>query len=228
MSSWNLDELRKLIEEMHGVKQLEKARPHINAVDWKLRAGNYHSYTASNAFSGVIEEEPHPVTLIKMMLSSGEEVKDFHEAQFIYETNIIACAQSMHSVADIISHVIQDSLALEGVDEEKINLKVLKGFLSDSPLKKRITRVLGLAHFRYLQDFVNTSKHIRLVDTEYTLDFTGKEEIPYGVRFREFKRMNRTHRSKWGRKFLDEMKQLSVEYILLGSAINEHLTSAKS
>ena len=165
---------------------------------------------------------------MKMMLSSGEEAAGFQEARFIYETNLIACAQSMHSVADIISHVIHDSLALEGIDEEIINLKIVNGALQNGPLKERVTRVLGLAHFRYLEDFVNTSKHIRLVDSVYSLDFTGEEEIPYGVRFRSFQRNNRTHKQKWGRDFLEEMKQLSVEYIQLGSAINEHLILEKS
>jgi hypothetical protein len=167
MSTWNLQELRTLIKNVHGDEQLSKASSHISSVDWKLRFASYHSYTASNAFVSVFDtEEDEPVSVIKMVLSTGEEATKYHEAKFIYEANVIACAQAMHSVADIVSHVILDALNIDGLDENYLDLKTIQKHVSNVKLKEKIVRVLGLTSFRYLQDFVNTTKHVSLVESE--------------------------------------------------------------
>ena len=229
MAVWKLDELRELIKDHHGSDQLQKAAPHINSVDWKIRAASYHSYAATNAFSGASEEaETHPSAVFAMLFSNGEEALNFREARFIYETNVIACAQSMHSASDIISHVILDSLALNDIDEENLCLKAVQKQVPESGLRQSITRVLGLVSFRYLQDFVNISKHVRLVGSPYTFDLTGEEDIPHGVKFESFKCKSRTHPAKWGEDFLKEMRQLSIEYVQLGCSLNEYMLLVKS
>jgi len=228
MEKWKLQELRELIEKHHGSDQLRKAAPHINSVDWKIRAASYHSYAASGAFSDLLSEQTQPPAVFKMMFSNGEEASNFREARFVYETNVIACAQSMHSASDIISHVIVDSLALNDVDEENLCLRAAQKLVPESKLKETITRVLGLVSFRYLQDFVNTSKHVQLVDSQYTLDLTGNEDIPHGVKFKAFECKGRTHPTKWGDDLLKEMRQLSIEYVQIGSSINEYMLLGES
>jgi hypothetical protein len=229
MPTWKLNELRQLIEEQHSADHLQKANPHIDSVDWKIRAASYHSYAASNAFSAVFKEkEPPPSVVVKMMLTNGKEATDFYEARLIYEANVIACAQAMHSVSDIISHVILDSLAIRDADEENLDLKSIQKLLPESLLKSHVVRILGLDYFRYLQDFVNTSKHVRLVGSQYTVDLTGVEKIPHGVKFRQFECKGRPHKEKWGETFLQEMRQLSIEYVHLGCALNDYMVLAKS
>jgi hypothetical protein len=139
MSVWQLQKLRELIEEVHGGEQLSKASDHINSVDWKIRSASYHSYTASDAFASVFEDvEPESISAVKMMLSTGKEASKLHEARFIYEANVIACAQAMHSVADIISHVILDAIAINGLDEENLCLKSIQKLVPSSELKDKI------------------------------------------------------------------------------------------
>lgn len=207
MSAWKLQELRELIEKIHGDEKLSKASSHINSVDLEIRSACYHSYTASNAFSSDFEDEEHAsISAIKMTLSAGEEASRFHEAIFIYEANITACAQVTRSAADIISHVILDVIAINGVDEENLNLKFIQKHVQSRGLKDKIVRVSGFKSFRYLQDVVNTTKHVRLVESEYTVDLTGKGEHPHGVRFKVFQIQNRYHPAKWGADFLEELK----------------------
>ena len=126
MQKWNLKELRDAIKNTHGEEQLEKAKPHINSVDWKNRVASYHYYTASNAFSCFFDESScEKSDAIKLLLSTGEEANRFYEAKLIYEANLIACAQAIHSISDILSHVIHDSLMLPYVNEDNLNLKLL-------------------------------------------------------------------------------------------------------
>ncbi len=229
MSVWKLQELRELIEKVHGSEQLSKASSHINSVDWKIRSASYHSYTASDAFTSVFENVEHEsISVVNMILSTGEEASKLHEARLIYEANVIACAQAMHSVTDIISHVILHAIAINGVDEENLCLKSIRKHVPSSGLKDKIVRVSGLKSFRYLQDFVNTTKHIRLVASAYTVDLTGKEEHSHGVRFKAFTCKDRSHPEKWGLDFLEELKQLSIEYVNLWQELNVLLAQKTS
>jgi hypothetical protein len=229
MSVWNLQELRELIKKIHGAEQLSKAAGHINSVDWRIQQAGYHSYMASNAFSSVFEGAEHElVSAVRMMLSTGEEVSKFNEAKFIYEANVIACAQAMHAVADIISHVILDALAIKGLNEEKLSIQVIQTRVPPGRLKEKIVRVSGLKEFRYLQDFVNTAKHVSLVDSSYTVDLTGREKHPHGIRFKEFECKDRPHPAKWGADFLKELRQLSIEYVNLGQELNVLLSKLAS
>ena len=161
----------------------------------------------------------HP---IKVFLSSGEDNATMYEQRHIYEANIIAAAQSTHSVSDIIAHAIYDCLNMSGVDQYEMNLKSVKSKLPKSELKDEVVSFLGRADFRYLQDFVNTTKHISLVKTRSNVDLT-KTPYEYEINVDEFSCRGRSHQSKLGSVFLEEMSYLALHYINLGNAITEHL-----
>jgi hypothetical protein len=225
MTVWKLQELRELIESKHGEEQLAKATDHINSVDWKIRSASYHSYVAKKAFDSVFSDiENTAMHAIKMILSTGQEASDFNEAKFIYETNVIACAQAIHSISDIISHVILDSVLIENVDEENLDLKAIQKMIPPSKLKQSVVRILGKKSYLYLRDFVNTTKHVRLVGSGYAVDVSGEDKYPNGVKFRGFICKNRDHAAKWGEDFLLELRQLSVDFVDLGQNINDHLS----
>lgn len=224
MSVWKLQELRDLVEKTYGAEQLAKAADHINSVDWKIRAAGYHSYLAKNSFDGIFSGiENEPMHAIKMILSSGKGASNFNDASFIYESNVIACAQTMHSVSDIISHVIHDALFIEDIDEDSIDLKTIQTKIPPSALKSSVVRVLGLKSYLYLKDFVNTTKHIRLVGAAYTVDVAGVDKYPNGMKFRSFTCKDRRHPAKWGEDLLKELNQLSIEFVNLGQDINDYL-----
>lgn len=61
-----------------------------------------------------------------------------------------------------------------------------------------MTKVLGLVSFRYLQDFVNTSKHVRVVGSPYMMDLAGEQGVPRGVKFDAFECKGRKHPANWG------------------------------
>jgi len=102
------------------------------------------------------------------------------------------------------------------------NLKSINKIVN-GPLKDGITRFLGLKEFRYLQDFVNTTKHISLVSSSYSVDTTDNGSPGHGVKFKKFKYKNRNHNEKWGHIFLEEQKTISLEYIKIGQLLNNSL-----
>lgn len=227
MSSWNLKELRDLIEEKYGKKQLEKARPHIDSVDWKIGIVSYHSYVSEAAFKGLFNnEESETIQAVKLILSSGEEASKFNEARVIAEANLIACAQSMHSVLDIFAHVIFHALKIEEMEEDEITITAINKKLPEGALKTKITRLLGLRGFNYLKDFVNTTKHISLIFSSYNVNLEDLSEQEHGLKLNSFSYQvpnstkTRKHPEKWSNKFLNELKFISLEYVNIGQEIN--------
>jgi len=226
MTSWNLEELRRIVKEKHGDNQLKVLQPHIYSVDWKIRIATYHSHVFGETFSPFFpEQESGAIKAVKLLLSSGEEASEFHESKLIAEANIIACAQSTHSVSDILSYVIIHSLRLNDIDEQRISISEINKQLPSGGLKTEITNLLGLREYRYLQDFVNTTKHISLVFSRYSVDLQSEDDNAHGIKFKSFTYKDREHPEKWAVEFAKELRNISIVYVQIGRAINDAVRS---
>lgn len=224
--SWNLEELRNLIKEKYGDQQLEKASPHINSVDRKIKIASYHYHTCKMAFDNLFDDaEDEGIQALDLILSS--EASKFYEAQLVAEANIIACAQSMHSVSDILPHVILHSLNINGKDD--LTLRSVQKHLKDGELKNKIIKLLGQKEFCYLKDFVNTTKHFSLVFSPYKANLEDLKKQEHGLKFNDFSYQTpngskpRKHPEKWHGIFLEELKKLTVHYVNIGQEINSYL-----
>ncbi|WP_161808459.1 hypothetical protein [Methyloglobulus morosus] len=217
-------ELESLIEKSHGTPQLEKAAAHIRSVARKLESAGYHYQMALGAFENVFPvQNDELISVANTILGVGESSRKYRFATLAHESNVIALAHVMHSMTDVFSHVIYDSLNLSGLHEDKLNLSIVSKNLPAGELKDRVVRVLGLQQYNYLNSLVNTSKHIQLVETVYSVDMTGESKIPHGLKFKAFKYKTESHAEKYAQDFLVDMKTLSSEYVLLGSKINVQL-----
>lgn len=226
-TSWNLQELRELILSRGGNERLSHAQVHIHSVDWKIQLASFHSYQASQAFVGIFAGDgKDTVQAVRMLLSSGDEAQGFSSARLAYEAHILACAQTMHSVADVFAHLISDALGLGYSDDDHLSLSEVKKRLPTGLLRDQVIRFLGLKQFAYLQDFVNRTKHVSLVSSKYNAHLVAPQR--HGLLFSAFSRSGRTHKEKWGEDFLLELKQLSLEYVQLGRALNAALREQES
>lgn len=222
MPSWNIKELRELIEKKHGSLQLEKATPHIRSVDWKIAIASCHSYTSKEAFVHLFDDDSQEyVRAVKLLLSTGEEASSFNEAKLISEANIIACAQSMHSIADILAHVIFHTFMISEIEEREISINRINRILPQGKLKSKVTRLLGMTEFCYLDAFVNTTKHKSIVFSGYHVDLKENPEKEHGIKFEEFTYKDNQFNEKWDEEFLNELSSLSYQYVDIGNEINE-------
>ena len=194
MTSWNLQELRTLVQDKHGDNQLAILKPHLDSVDWKLRIASFHSYAYSETFSSFFDEAiDGRVAAIGFILSNGEEADRFREAKLVAEANIIVCAQSTHSVSDILSYVIVHALKLGGVDEQRMTLSEINSALPSGILQDRVRGLLGRKEYRYLLDFVNKTKHVSLVFSQYSVNLISQNCNDHGLKFGSFSYKDRTH-----------------------------------
>lgn len=219
---WNLDELRELIETIHGPEQLEKAELHINSIATKLLQANYHARLARECIEDIFKNEESPAFVMDLILGVNEKSADFEDAKFASEANIIACAYVIHSISDVLAHLILDALAINGSDEDFFDFsKINKLIPAKTTLKILVTRVLGMHQFSYLKAYVNTSKHVSMIDADYRIDLRCNGT--HGIRFKQFVYKKDSYKAKWSKDFIDEMSEIAKLYRDIGVAINTHL-----
>jgi hypothetical protein len=223
-TTWDIQRLRELVERVHGAAKLETIRPHIDSVDWKIRIASFHAYSARRAFDQLFDADEGDVSIVfAKMFSGGAERIPFLDAKIAYEAHVIACAQAMHSVADLLARVVAIAINVTPLSDGDVTFDTIKTNIPAGPLKDSITRLRGLKEFRYMRDFVNQSKHISLVASGYSIDLTGKASRAHGVRFDSFSVGNTTHPDKWGEDFLLELLEVAKNYVAIGRQVNEML-----
>lgn len=109
-----------------------------------------------------------------------------YHAALTCESNIVALAHVMHSMADIFAHLMHDALDLKGLNEDSLTLNDVTKNLPTGDLKNAAVKVLGLRQSRYLNSLVSSVKHVKLIEANYTVDITGVSTTPHGLKLRAF------------------------------------------
>ena len=236
--TWHLNELRELVKRRHGDSVATALNPSLNAVALKIAFAKYHAdETLANInelLSGTSQDEPTElVKLIFEQATDSDRGKKFRKAQFKAEANIIAFAQSLHSVADIFSQIIFFSLNLQNFSGLKLPknrlylgsmVKELERIGQCNSLTSSLNKLLDSDEFDYLNAFVNTTKHISLINSRYTLSFVEEAELCHGMRISEFKYKTKHYVKKWSDKFLgDDFKFLNTAIVESGVILNNCL-----
>jgi len=227
MTSWDLQELGELVRTKYGEAQLSLLQPHLNSVDRKIRIASYHSYAYSQVFIECFKpEHDERLQAVRLILSNGEEANKFREAELVAEANVIACAQNTHSVSDILSYVIVHARKIDVTSDDRMTLSEVGKTLPPGALKDKITRLIGTTTFRYLQDFVNTTKHVSLVFSQYKVDLESTSDKDHGLKLAAFSYKQRSYPAKWSVDFLKELRDISVAYVEIGRELNGDVRAA--
>lgn len=231
---WDLKELRFLVKENFGERQLKLANIHINSVHWKIIIAIYHLHESKNAFNQLFNNsEDKVMDAIKACFTpDSNEGVELKEVELKAEANLIACAQNVHAIADILGYVIYHSLKMP--DMAFISLKDIQKQLIESELKKEIIKLLGLKEFSYLEAFVNTTKHFCVIFSQHQWNDSELNTLEHGMKFSSFpyqppkKQRKRMYPEKWHHQFLTELNCISDQYVKIGQCINEYLAKQYS
>ena len=222
--SWDIEKLRELIKGVQGEQQLALAKPHLDSVVWKLRAINHHLRVASSTVEEVTEKINSVTNPIVYMWDIDDKggADEVEEQRLKVQANLIACAQCLHSISDLMAHLIIDCLNIEMPNGEHVNLKGVQRELPVCNLKSKAVSLLGDKKYLYFQDFVNTVKHISLIPSETNINIENKP-YKYQFKFRDFTYKGREHGELSIKEFMETMNKLGVLYIALGDSINHLL-----
>lgn len=230
-SYWDIKGFRELIKQRLPHKVSKQIEISLEAIIWKNNLCKYHieeyRQIVQKSYTNDTEQIVQTTGKILHMAARTEEGKDYFLALFIAEAHIIAFAQALHSIADIMAHVIYFSLGMESFRNDQISLhnvhELMKKKNTAPEIIERISNYRESEQFQYLHAFVNTTKHKSLVPLSFSVELFNEK---HGLRFGEFTyRTLEPYPSKWADELVEadykrllswiqEMGELMINFLI--------------
>lgn len=121
--AWNHNELKNDVESLFGNEQLDLLSPCLKAIGEKDFHIYYHYKEIERLINIELKEiEPDNHELLKLRFSEDSEgCKDVHIVLKKAEAHIIACLQSLHSLADVLAHAIYYALKMDNYPNARLD-----------------------------------------------------------------------------------------------------------
>ncbi|HEC77451.1 MAG TPA: hypothetical protein ENI33_09410 [Thermoplasmatales archaeon] len=157
--------------------------------------------------------------------------QEWINAEIVSEANAIAMAQSLHSMADIMSQVVYRIILNSGLNEQNITFYKVKKKLEERsstdisllPIKDAMEDLWRNNSFQYIASFVNTVKHRSIVDTKYTFELK-QGRYRQGIKFKKFNYKGTHYPEVWTDELVKNYKEEVLELIIkIGCTLNNYL-----
>ena len=216
---WDYEELRKLCQKAGA----PDSTVYQNALEWKLWRVNYHAERVK-----AIWRELNQIVETKGSIQIGGQ--DWQKAAFTSTAETEAAAQALHSMADILAQIVNKAVLKPSLPEKQVYLSEVHQRLSAQGNGSRVVAKIAALQkspaFDYLNAFVNTIKHRRLLDTEYRAEGGEGTRNEEGIRFKAFTYKGWDYPTVWASDILANYKKEIVNLICaVGNAVNKYLKS---
>lgn len=230
--SWNLKALRDDVERIYGRWQRDAVAPCIDSIVQRRTFARYHFTEAKRLLDGAIGDHQQFELLAVMLGAFDKEPGDFEWARIQAAVHITACVHSMHSMADILAHVIYLSLGMNRnpsteIEARQINIYSVRERLPVGHIRDLVSELIDQGEFAYLAALNNQSKHRSIVPVPYSIDMTGKDEEGHGLKFAAFDfDESRQYPVRWVRPLLKaEYQRQESLLVQVGNALNAELAA---
>ena len=174
--TWNFKELRDLC----ATKGLPDSQVYQDTLFWKRQRSSYHAEQYREIW--------------REFFSSSNEIQvggeGWNRAQFASEAHVEAMAQVLHSMADILAQIINKVALCAKFLEGDVKLSKILKELEKKPqavkIVERINKLQNSDEFGYIDAFVNTIKHRRLLDRVFHLEYGKSKRNDKALCFRKF------------------------------------------
>lgn len=239
--TWTTKEFKDLVKACYGEEQVKKLDRPLSSIFWKKMLAQYHSeesirlyrsYLSVESVEGSKEELIQVVNQVLVAASGSEKENRFLKAVIPSEAHVIAFAQSIHSIADILAQVIYVGLNLDinltkPIPEDKRNLyNVNEGMRKKKfapNVVKSVDTLKQLPEYQYLQAYVNTTKHYRLVNATHFISLVS-ETPKYGLQIPLFEYKGHSFTEKWTTDFVvKDFKTIWEGFFCVLNELNKYL-----
>ncbi|MBC3436798.1 hypothetical protein N5E96_20410 [Pseudomonas mosselii] len=230
MDTWKLNDLRELVELRFGRDQKEALAPSLDSVVQRGAFAKYHYLEAKRLLSEATVAHAEPGKIMALILGADDASVAFSQARFRAAAHVTACVQSMHAMADILSHSVYFGLGLNldastRLEPHRIDMKNVLKKVSIEHVRQLLAVLTGHEDYQYLSALNNHSKHRSIVTTPYTLDLT-EEHKPSGLKFAAFEYGGERFEARWAMPTLDaEYSRQSRLIVGIGQALNASLST---
>jgi len=224
---WDLKILRQSIEKLYGQEYLAKLSPSLNSIVERQEFGRLYFYEAKNALKNILDKKTDQKSLLRLVLPfETEERKIFEDRKFIAKAHILSCLQNMHSVPDILSHVIYYSINIKKAKNEKhINIKNVHEWIKEkvklNSLDAMLDKLITHDDYEYLSALVNHSKHRSIIDSYFNVNLRKHGKDMQEIKFRNFEYDGKEYPSRLVYEFIEsEFERESLLIIDIGNEVN--------
>lgn len=181
------------VRKAHGDQYADAIHESLQSFAWKNQMANFHASEAEQILKEAVAATPgideHAIPAIAYSMAvifaaaTNEVGQNLRLAQFKAEAHIIASAQALHSLCDIVCHVVYWAYRLDTVSNapkmNRLNLHSTLRTLDTLPqyatTASLIRSAVDAPEFTYLAAYVNTAKHKSLVRSYMSASFVPEE-----------------------------------------------------
>lgn len=194
MSTWNVAETRKHIEQRFGPSQLALTKPSLESLSDRQQYARYHYQEILRLFKAFSKVHLSKKPLIAVAYG---EIKDREKFEIFTKktgAHAVACVQSIHSLNDLLAHAIYLSLGLNlqpkplrerGVSSTNV-INILQRSALYQNLETTLSQLYNDLNFKHIAALSNKAKHQGIVRHQLNEDWTGTRINRHEIRFGAF------------------------------------------
>jgi len=212
---WDFKKLNKLSK----TKKLPDSKVYQKALVWKREIVLFHSEQSTIVWDKLF--------CAHQKLIVGD--KKWWDTHIASEAHIIAAAQALHSMADIIGQIINQVLLCGALPENKVTLynvlcELNKKAIAPNILTK-VTKFKNSTEFEYIDAFVNITKHRRVLDTNSHAEYGPDKRNNQGILFKNFIYRNKKFPTTWAKDIVGPYRAKIFKDICdIGNSINSYIS----
>lgn len=215
-TAWNLDLLREQIRKVHA--EPDPILDIVFSIDRSTRIFRYHMATARDALKGIVSEnKAGDADTLLLVFGISEKQGDFEYAKVVSEAHIIGCLHTARGLWDLFAQLVNALVLPKPLPIAACDINRVAAALPQSQLKTAIDSLLASHWYRYVQSYINTTKHRRLVQH---LVSVSSAENRAGVKLGAFSYGNQSFKEYWGTEVLEGAIEVKNSIIACGRLLN--------
>ncbi len=212
---WDFIKLNKLCI----TKKLPDSKSYQKALVWKRELALFHSEQSNVVWDKLF--------CAQQKLTVGD--KKWWDTHVASEAHVIAAAQALHSMADILGQIINQVVLCGALLEEKVTLYTVLCELNKKAIAPNIlTKVMKFkksTEFEYINAFVNTTKHRSVLDTSYHAEYGINKRNDQGILFKSFIYKGKKFPTTWAKDIVGPYRDKIFKDISdIGNSINSFIS----
>ena len=233
--TWNFEQLREDVSIVFGNEQRERLSPSLNSIVDRQTYARFHFQESKRILGEVLNGRDEQSILTDLIFGADRNAQhEFAYRRKLAEAHIVAFLQSLHSLSDILAHAIYFALGLNlckttRLAPKRVYLHKVQALLPPGEVNIHLKELIDHEDYRYLANIVNHSKHRSVVQTPYSVDATGCDTQPHGLKFAAFVYDDQAYPARWADPFMEsEFHRQSALITRTGEFLNDLVRSRRN
>lgn len=173
---WNLKELKENVLKKHGKAAYANLTPCLNSIVERQDFARYHYHEAKKLMQSYMDDSYPEMELFRLVFTgSGTQKDKLEDNKFCARAHIVGCVQSLHSVSDILAHVIYYAFDLSHAQKDRdISLGKVRKWVGANQefkeIKEGLDQLIDHDDYGYLCALANYSKHRSIVSLNFNFN----------------------------------------------------------